>query len=219
MKNNNFNIILCVLCAVCVAQQGNAETVFDIMHPFVGAGIGITHNSYEKDIVARYTDASSELSSNFVAGFSYGVNLGLRFLDVAPKYHPGIQLFYEGINGSAKLQYNEFNVSIHTQHNLIGGAFDNYMLISHNKPGLLGQKVDRFLVLGLEAGQIKSRYNVVDYDYTTLRDDGSFYGIKMEYFTENTYGVGLVFGFNFLQTDTKALPYIIELKMGNKITF
>lgn len=219
MKLNFLSVIFCSVFEFVVVQKSFAETLFDNVRPFIGTGIGITNNSYEKDVADRYLGMSSEISSNLVSGFVYGVNLGVRFANILPTYHPGIQLFYDGMNGSAKLNFNDYNVNIHAYHNFIGGAFDNYMLISNNKSGLLGTKVDRFFVFGLEAGQIKSKYTVPVYSSDTLHDDGNFYGIKLEYLTENTDGIGLSFGVKFLQTSINTLPYIFEIRLGDRCTF
>ena len=219
MKLSFLKAIFCGVFGFVVTQEAFAESLFDNIKLFIGTGIGIANNTYEKDVADKYLGISSEVSSNFISGFSYGVNLGFRFVDVLPTYHPGVQLFYEGMNGSAKLHFDNYNVNIHAYHNLIGGAFDNYMLLSRNKSGLLGTNVDRFLVFGLEAGQIKSRYTVPVYSSDTLRDDGNFYGIKLEYLTENVDGVGLTFGIKFLQTSIETLPYVFGIRLGGRCTF
>ena len=212
------------ICGIAVSQTTFAAEPIDFIHPFLEGAIGVTVNSQDTGVAEKYGIPYSTFSAKN-PNFTYGVNAGVRLLDNSYIYHPGFQMFYNGITGSGNLNvatgYGSVDFDIDASHNLIGGEFDNYIRVSHNeKSDLFGGRWDGFVVLGLDAGKIKSEYTIslsgTDYN---IKDDGSFYGAKIEYLAESKKGLGVTIGMKLLTTNTEALPTILITRWGLRYTF
>jgi hypothetical protein len=201
-------------CAIC-SQQSFASQIFDKIHPFITAEMGATVNAQNNGVMEKYGVPYSTLSSDGM-NFTYGGNFGIRFLDDSHIYHPGIQMFYNHVTGDAKLDvasaYGSTKFNIDTSHNLFGAEFDNYIRIDEQD----GQQV--FIVLGLDAGTIRSTYTP-EFINTDIKDNGNFYGAKIEYVAEDARGFGLSISMKFLKTDTEALSHILLNRIGLRYTF
>jgi len=218
-------IVFYGICGVVISQAALASNFVDVIHPFIEGSIGITVNSQKTDVAEeKYGIPYSTFSANNPS-LTYGINAGVRLFDAASIYHPGIQVFYNGITGSGNLNvasaYGSTDFDIDASHNLYGGEFDNYIRVEHNeKSDIFGDRWNGYIVLGLDLGKIKSKYSIslsgTDFN---IKDDGSFYGAKIEYLTENTQGLGITISMKLLKTDTEALSTMLITRWGVRYTF
>ena len=203
-----------------------ASNSVDFIHPFIGGEIGITVNNQHMDVAEReYSIPYSTFSANN-PNFTYGVNAGVRLLDDSHIFHPGFQAFYNGIIGSGNLNvanpYGSTDFELDATHNLYGCEFDNYIRMVHNEKSDIfkGDEMNGYIVFGLDVGKIKSKYTIslsgTDYN---IKDDGTFYGAKIEYVAENTKGLGLTIGMKLLKTNTDALSTVLITRWGLRYTF
>ena len=215
------------ICGIAFSQTTFASEPIDFIHPFIEGGIGMTVNTQDNDVAEKYGIPYSTFSANN-PNFTYGVNVGSRFLDDSYIYRPGVQFFYNRVTGSGNVNvatgYGSIDFDIDASHNLMGGEFDNYVRVSHNEKSdlsdLFGGRWDGFVVLGLDAGKIKSKYtiSVSGTDYN-IKDDGTFYGAKIEYLAESKKGLGFTIGMKLLKTNTEALPTMLITRWGLRYTF
>lgn len=207
--------IISASSSILVASPSFASGFWNNINPFIGANVGIVTNSHHYDIAEKYGVQYSTLGSSL--GFAFGANVGIRFLDESYIYHPGVQFTYERISDPATLNvatgYGSVDFDIDAAHNLMGAAFDNYIRIIHDEDGLFN---NGFLVFGLDIGRIKSKYEVLGYN---LDDDGSFYGVNLEYLAEIKNGLGFIVGAKLLKTTTEALSAMFISKVELRYTF
>ena len=216
--------IMAIICGI-ISKPTFASDSSNFIRPFLEGGIGITVNTQDYDVAERYGIQYSTFSTNNPS-FTYGFNVGMRFLDDSYIYHPGLQAFYNGVTGSGNLNvataYGSTDFNIDASHNLIGGEFDNYIRVQHNERSDLfhGDKYDSFVVLGLDTGKIKSKYTIslsgTDYN---IKDDGTFYGAKIEYLAESTQGLGITVSMKLLKTNAEALSTMLITRFGVRYTF
>lgn len=209
-----------IICGI-MSQPAFAANSGSI-HPFIGGELGMSVHMQDSDIAEEYGIPYSTFSARN-PNFLYGANAGIRFLDNSYIYRPGFQLFYNRITGSANLNvatgYGSIDYDIDTAHNLIGGEFDNYLRVAHNEScEFFDSRCDNFIVLGLDWGKIKSTYTITDTD-DDIKDDGNFYGVKLEWLTETKNGLGVTVNMKLLKTDTEALPTLLVTKFGLRYTF
>ena len=208
------------ICGLICSHSAIASNFFDVVHPFVGGNIGLSVNDQDENVVEKYGVPYSTFSANN-PNFVYGINTGIRFLNDSYIYHPGVQMFYNQIIGTTNLNvanayYGSDDYSQDASHNLFGGEFDNYIRVVNNEKSLFSDKWNGFVVFGFDIGKIKSKYEFMGYD---IKDDGNFYGAKIEYLAENNSGFGFTIGMKLLKTTTEALPTILISNFGLRQTF
>lgn len=213
------------ICGIIVSQTTFASESIDFVHPFLEGGVGITVNTQDNNVAEKYGIPYSTFSANN-PNFTYGVNAGVRLLDDSYIYHPGFQVFYNRIIGSGNLNvanaYGSTDFELDAYHNLYGGEFDNYIRILHDEKSDVfnGEKSNGYIIFGLDAGKIKSKYTIrlsgTDYN---IKDNGAFYGVKIEYLLENTKGLGIAIGMKLLKTNTEALSTMLITRCGLRYIF
>lgn len=213
------------ICGIIVSQTTFASESIDFLHPFLEGGIGITVNTQDNNVAEKHGIPYSTFSANN-PNFTYGVNAGVRLLDDSYIYHPGFQVFYNRIIGSGNLNianaYGSDDFELDASHNLYGGEFDNYIRILHNEKSSVfnGNEVNGYIVFGFDVGKIKSKYTIrlsgTDYN---IKDDGTFYGAKIEYILEETKGFGITIGMKLLKTNAEALSTMLITRFGLRYTF
>lgn len=219
-------IAFSVICGVIISQSVLASNSVDFIRPFIEGGIGVTVNSQNMDVARKKYDIPYSTFSANNPNFTYGVNAGVRLLDDSYIYHPGFQMFYNGITGSGNLNvanpYGSTDFELDASHNLYGCEFDNYIRVAHNEKSdvFKGNKVNGYIVFGLDVGNIKSKYTIslsgTDYN---IKDNGTFYGAKIEYLLEDTKGFGITIGMKLLKTNTDALSTVLITRWGLRYTF
>ena len=228
MKKLTSKILCLGICGAIASQSSFAASSFGTVKPFVGLETGTTNNfyddSYVEGILNTYGFYNTKLSSSIFSSFLYGANVGLRFLDDSHIYHPGVQLYYKKIKDSATLSvpvppYGEMKFDIDAKYTLTGFSFDNYIRVAHDAPNAKETQYDMFIILGLEAGNVKSNYKSADFTSMQMDEKGNFYGVKVEGLWEFSNGLGYDFNLSFLKADIDASPYILTAKLGLRYTF
>lgn len=228
MKKLTSKILCLGICGAIASQTSFAASSFNTVKPFVGLEIGTTNNFYDDSYIENTANAygfyNTKLSSSILSSLLYGANVGVRFLDDSHIYHPGAQLYYKKIKDSATLSvpvppYGDMKFDIDANYTLTGFSFDNYIRVMHDAPNAQEIQYDMFVVLGLEAGNIKSNYKSADFTLMQMNEKGSFYGAKVEGLWEFSNGLGYNFNISFLKADIDASPYILTFKMGLRYTF
>ena len=219
MKNNILKTLLPGLCGIMALQPSFAN---DIFHPFIGANLGVSVNSYDTNVGKKYGVPFSTFGSADYMALTYGANAGIRFLDNSRIYHPGINLFFEQIEDYVELKVaTEYGVTINaggdSVHTLFGGEFDNYIRVAHNDTLFVGGKTDTFLIFGIDIGKIKSKYELLG---ENLSEDGTFFGGKIEALIESDNGIGFNISCRLLgTTGMEAISSIFSTRLGVRYTF